>query len=294
MKIKRSRDIIIFNMITYPSVTLLAIGCLLPFWLIVAAALTDNNAIMINGYKLIPAEFSLMAFRYIFKAPKAILASYVVTIFITVVGTTVGLVMTTMAGYVLNRKDFKYRNVLSFYIYFTMLFSGGMIPAYILIVRVLGLQNNLLAVILPIMLSPFLIFLMRNFMKSIPDEIVESAKIDGAGDFKIFSRIILPLSGAGMATVGLFLAINYWNNWYIPMLYLTRPALYPLQYYLYNILTSQQSAQASGVYIEGMTTFPGESIKMAMTVVATGPILLLYPYIQKYFVKGITIGAVKG
>ena len=168
-----------------------------------------------------------------------------------------------------------------------------MVPSYILMVTVLDLQNNYWSVILAGMMTPFLIILMRNFMKSIPDALIEAATIDGANDFQIFTKIVIHLAGPGIATVCLFLALGYWNNWYTPMLYLTKPRMYPLQYYLYNILTSAQSAQQSGVSLEGQQ-FPGESIKMAMAVVATGPILLLYPYIQKYFVKGITVGAVKG
>lgn len=294
IKIRRTKDEKIFVAVAYPLLLLIALLCLIPFWLIVSASFTDNSEIMIKGYGFWPEKFSLTAYQYIFAAPEAIGKSYLVTIFITVAGTFAGLLLITMAGYVLNRKDFKYRNALSFYIYFTTLFSGGLIPSYILMVSVLKLQNNYLSVILSGLMSPFLIILMRNFMKSIPDEIVEAAKIDGAGDFKIFTSVILHLAGPGVATVGLFLALGYWNNWYTPMLYLNKPAMYPLQYYLYNILTAQQTAQQSGVIVEGMDQFPGEAIKMAMAVVATGPILLVYPYVQKYFVKGITVGAVKG
>lgn len=291
---KHNRDRLLFNAFTYPAITLLTIACLVPFWLIVASSLTDNSAIMIDGYRMWPKAWSLTAYRYLFAVPKAIGRAYGVTILITAVGTTVGLTLVTMAGYVLNRRDFRYRNVLSFYIYFTMLFSGGMIPSYMLMVSVLKLQNNYLAVILSGLMSPFLIILMRNFMKSIPDALIEAAKIDGAGDFRMFTDIVVHLAGPGIATVGLFLALGYWNNWYTPMLYLTKPKLFPLQYYLYTILTAAQSAQQSGVVVAGVDQFPGESIKMAMAVVATGPILLLYPYVQKYFVMGITIGAVKG
>jgi putative aldouronate transport system permease protein len=169
-----------------------------------------------------------------------------------------------------------------------------MVPSYILMVTILKLQNNFFSVILSGLMSPFLIIIMRNFMKSIPFELIEAAKVDGANDFMIFIRIVLPLTGPGLATVGLFLALGYWNNWYSPMLYLTRAPLYPLQYYLYNILTAAQSAQQTGVLISGMDFFPGESIKMAMAVVAIGPMMFLYPFLQKYFVRGITIGAVKG
>ena len=292
-KIKITRDQRIFNWIAYPILTVITVACLVPFWLIVATSFTDNSYIAVHGYQMFPGQWSVAAYQYLFKAPEAILRAYGVTIMITVVGTALGLTCITMAGYVLNRKDFPYRNHVSFYIYFTTLFSGGMVPSYILMVTVLDLQNNYWSVILAGMMTPFLIILMRNFMKSIPDELIEAATIDGANDFQIFVKIIIHLAGPGIATVCLFLALGYWNNWYTPMLYLTKPRMYPLQYYLYNILTSAQSAQQSGVSLEGQQ-FPGESIKMAMAVVATGPILLLYPYIQKYFVKGITVGAVKG
>lgn len=292
-KIKTTRDQKIFNYIAYPLLTLVTVGCLIPFWLIFITSFTDNSYIAVHGYELWPKELSLDAYRYLFKAPKAILRAYGVTIGITLTGTVLGLSFMTMAGYVLNRKDFPYRNHVSFYIYFTTLFSGGMVPSYILMVSVLDLQNNYWSVILAGMMSPFLIILMRNFMKSIPDALIEAATIDGANDFQIFIKIVIHLAGPGIATVCLFLALGYWNNWYTPMLYLTKSKMYPLQYYLYNILTSAQSAQQSGQAVEGVQ-FPGESIKMAMAIVATGPILLLYPYIQKYFVKGITIGAVKG
>lgn len=292
-KIKTSRDQVLFNCISYPLITLITIACLIPFWIIVVTSFTDNSYIAINGYQLFPSDWSLDAYRYLFKAPKQIGRAYAVTIGITVTGTAIGLSCMTMAGYVLNRKDFPYRNNVSFFIYFTTLFSGGMVPSYILMVTVLDLQNSFWSVILAGLMSPFLIILMRNFMKSIPDALIEAATIDGANDFQIFVKIVIHLAGPGIATVCLFLALGYWNNWYTPMLYLTKSKLYPLQYYLYTILTSAQSAQQSGQAVEGLK-FPGESIKMAMAVVATGPILLLYPYVQKYFVQGITIGAVKG
>jgi putative aldouronate transport system permease protein len=294
MKLRLSQDERRFNIVAYPAIALITLAMLIPFWLIVVAAFTDNDEIMREGYKIIPSHFSFNAFRYIFAAPDAISRAYGVSIMVTAIGTSVGLMLITMTGYVLNRKDFRYRNKFSFFIYFTTLFSGGMVPSYILMVTVLKLQNNYLAVILSGLVSPFLIILMRNFMKSIPDEMVEAAKVDGAGDFGIFIRVIMPLCGPGMATVGLFLALGYWNNWYTAMLYLTRAKMYPLQYYLYTILTSAQSAQQTGQAIAGMDRFPGEAIKMAMAVVAIGPMMFLYPFLQKYFVRGITIGAVKG
>lgn len=289
----KGKDQKVFNMIAYPLMGLLALVCFLPFWLIISASFADNSSIIKDGYHLFPEKWSLDAYRYIFAAPATLLNAYKVSIIVTVVGTLLSIALVTMAGYVLNRKDLKYRNQLSFFIYFTTLFSGGLMPTYILYVNVLDLRNNLWALIFSGLLSPFNIILMRNFMKGIPDALVEAARIDGAGDFGIFVKVILPLCKPGIATIILFVALGYWNNWYSAMLYMSKSKLYPLQYYLYNIITAAQTAKAStsaGVNL----VFPGESIKMAMAVVATGPILLVYPFVQKYFVQGITVGAVKG
>ena len=272
----------------------ISLACLIPFVIIISASLTDNAAIIQNGYSILPSAFSTYAYTYLFRNPTDILQAYSVTIFITLVGTSLGLILITMAGYVLNRNDFRYRNHIAFFIYFTTLFSAGMIPTYMLVVMDLNLKDSLWAVILMPLLTPFHVLLMRNFMKSIPHEMIEAAKIDSAGDWKIFTRIVLPLSGPGIATIGLFLALQYWNDWYQSMLYLSDADKFPLQLYLYNILTAQQNLANSGEIVTTTNTMPTESIKMAMAVVATGPIILAYPFVQKYFVKGIMIGAVKG
>jgi putative aldouronate transport system permease protein len=272
----------------------ISLACLIPFIIIISASFTDNAAIIQNGYSILPSVFSSYAYTYLFRNPTDILQAYSVTIFITLVGTSLGLILITMAGYVLNRNDFRYRNHIAFFIYFTTLFSAGMIPTYMLVVMDLNLKDSLWAVILMPLLTPFNVLLMRNFMKSIPHEMIEAAKIDSAGDWKIFTRIVLPLSGPGIATIGLFLALQYWNDWYQSMLYLSDADKFPLQLYLYNILTAQQNLANSGEIVTTTNTMPTESIKMAMAVVATGPIILAYPFVQKYFVKGIMIGAVKG
>ena len=221
--------------------------------------------------------------------------AYGVTILVTVVGTALGLLLTSMTAYVLYRKDFPWRHAMAFYIFFTTLFSGGLVPWYILMVRYLRLMDNPAVLVLPSLLSVFNILIMRNFMKSIPDSLVEAAKIDGAGDFKIYRRIILPLSKPSLATVGLFIALHYWNEWYNAMLFLNNERFYPLQYYLYRVLNSMNfAAQAAREANIPLPQMPTESFKLVMTVVATGPILLLYPFLQRYFIKGITIGAVKG
>lgn len=217
------------------------------------------------------------------------------TIIITVVGTAFGLLIMSMAGYVLSRNDFKYRNQISLFIYFTTLFSGGLVPSYILMTNYLGLRDNILAMILPGMVSAWSIFLMRNFMKAIPDSLYESAIIDGASDFTVYRKVFMPLAIPSLATIGLFLALGYWNEWYNAMLYMQSAPKFPLQYFLQKIVNQAnvQLLVQQGAVINS-AEIPSESIKMATAVVAIGPIILLYPFVQKYFVSGLTIGAVKG
>ena len=234
--------------------------------------------------------------RSYLRIPYLIVGSYVVTIGLTVVGTIVGLFLVAMTGYALQRPDFEYRNSISFFIYFTTLFSGGIVPFYLLITQYMSLRDNYLAVLLPGLLSPFLIIMMKSFVKSIPHAITESAKIDGAGDFTIFMRLILPMTTPALATIGLFIALGYWNEWYNAMLFLSPDMKYrPLQLFLYNVITSadfiRNSSAASNVQLRDM---PLESMKMATAVVATGPVILFYPFVQRYFIQGITVGAVKG
>ena len=297
MKIRDDSTAKWFKLIAYVVVLGGSFLCLLPFLLIISASLTSNTSIIQDGYQLIPAAFSLEAYKVIFELPQEVLRAYGVTVLTTVAGTALGLFLMTMAGYVLQRKDFKYRNFFSFFIYFTTLFGGGLVPWYILITKYLQFTDTYYALIFPSLMSPFLIILMRSFMKSvIPDEIIESAKIDGAGDFKIYYRIVLHLSLPGIATVGLFLALQYWNDWFSSALFINNAAKFQLQYYLYNIINTANFlatiGAGSGVVLsEGV---PTESMKMAMSIIVTGPILLLYPFIQRYFVKGLTIGAVKG
>jgi len=224
-----------------------------------------------------------------------LLQSYAVTLFVTAVGTVFGVTISMMTGYVLQRPDFEWRNKFSFFFFFTTLFNGGLVPWYIICVKYFGLKNSIWALVLPTMVSVWNILLAKGFMRSIPFAITESAKIDGAGDLRIFCTLIFPLSKPVMATVGLFTALMYWNDWFHSMVFISNEKLYPLQYFLYKLLGDIQAVRSimeqSGMYIE---SFPVESMKMALTVIVTGPIVLLYPFVQKYFVKGLTIGAVKG
>jgi putative aldouronate transport system permease protein len=280
--------------IVVSAVTLL---CLVPFLIIISGSLTDNASILKDGYHLIPKVFSTSSYDTILRYPQGIIDAYLVTIRNTVVGTLLGLFCMTMAGYVLQRKDFKYRNVFSFLIYFTTIFGGGLVPWYILVVKYLRLQDSPIALIYPGLMSVFLIILMKNFIRtSVPGEMVESAKIDGAGEFRIYWSIVLPLTIPGLATVALFLSLGYWNDWFLSNLFITTPRKFTIQYYLFNMLNSsvfmQQMAQ-TGVSLP-FAKFPTQSVKMAMAIIATGPVVLFYPFVQKYFVSGLTVGAVKG
>ena len=279
----------------YIVITIFSLACLFPFLLMITSSFMSEKEIVTEGYKLIPNTISFSAYQFLFAHFTNLLNAYKVTITIAVVGTLLGLLLMSMAGYVLCRKDFKYRNQISFFIYFTTLFSGGLIPTYILYVNGLGLKDNIWAMILPGLMSPWSIFLMKNFMKSIPDSLYESANIDGANDFRIFWQIYLPLAKPSLATIGLFLVLGYWNEWYNAMLYIQTPSKIPLQYFLQKIV-SQANIQIliqQGLSIN-TADLPSQSIKMATAVVATGPIILVYPFVQKYFVSGLTVGAVKG
>lgn len=279
----------------YVFVSIFAVLCLIPFIMMVSASFSTESTIMQSGIGLLPKDPSVEAYRIAFLSPKYLAGSYVVTILMTGFGTAIGLLLIGMTGYVLYRRDFMLRNGISFYIYFTTLFSAGLAPSYLWMIKYLGLKNNYLAVFLPLLMNPWLIFLMKNFMKSIPFEITESGKIDGAGDFRIFLSLILPMLKPALATVGLFLALGYWNEWYNAMLYLQNVDYVPLQYYLYNIVNKaaalNQSMAGANVTVGQL---PTQTLKMATAVLTTGPIIFLYPFVQKYFIAGITVGAVKG
>lgn len=293
--LRESADQRTFNSIGYVLITLLSLFCLLPFILIISGSFTSQASIMTDGYQLIPREFSLEAYEFLFEAPDDILRAYGVTIFVTVVGTLVSLLVTSLAAYVLANKAFRYRNTVSFFFYFTTVFGGGLVPWYIFNIKYLHFKDNLISLILPTLVNVTYLLILKSYMKNVPDAVYESAHLDGAGDWTIYWKIALPLNKAGLATVGLFTALNYWNDWYNAMLYIDNSKLYPLQYYLNDILNKSQGMMAAAAQAGiPAAQVPTEPVKLAMTVVATGPILLLYPFLQKYFVKGVTIGAVKG
>ena len=289
--IKKDSSQIVINIITYITVTIFCIICILPFWMIIASSFSTEDAIRRTGFTLWPTDSSTYSYELLFRSPDQMIGAYIVTILLALIGTGVGLFIIAMTGYALQRRDFPLRNGIMFYIYFTSLFSAGLVPFYLLIVQTLNLRDTYWAILLPLLMSPWLIVLMKNFVKAIPHEITESGKIDGAGDFRIFYALILPNLKPALATIGLFLALSYWNEWYYSSLFLTSKVEYrPLQYHL-KVASLKNSVAGSNVVI---TDLPGETLKMATAVVATGPIILLYPFVQKYFVAGLTVGAVKG
>ena len=295
---KKSKDIKAFNILSYTLIGLVALICLIPFLMVIIGSFTEEKEIISNGFSFFPKELSLEAYKTALKEPMAILRAYGVTASLTVIGTAIGLFIVAMTAYVLQRKDFKWRNKVSFFFYFTTLFSGGLVPWYILMVKYLGLKDSYLSLLLPPLLSVFNIIIMKSYMSGIPQALTESAKIDGAGDFTIFMKVILPLVKPALATIGMFIALGYWNDWYNSMLFINNENLYSLQYYLYKIVNNIEAyktilAQNSSA-VSGAIEMPSESLKMALTVIVTGPIILVYPFIQKYFVSGVTIGAVKG
>ena len=286
----------VITTVSYVFLSLFAVICVLPFLLIIMASITSESEIMRRGFSIWPREFSVAAYKLMVRMPKFIIGSYSVSIMITAVGTTGGLFIVSMTGYVLQRRDFRMRNRIALFMYFTTLFNAGMLPFYLLMVNLLRLKDSYLAVILPLMVSPWLILLMRNYMKSIPYSITESAKIDGASDVCIFLRLILPLAKPGLATIGLFLALGYWNEWYMSILFLSRNVEYrPIPLYLYNLINiGEEIAKVAARANLPMRELPSESLKMATAVVTTLPVIFFYPYAQRYFIRGISIGAVKG
>lgn len=286
----------IYLLISYIAITIFAILCLLPFIMMLSGSISSEKAIVQTGYSLFPKEPTLFAYKLIFERPDKIIGSYVITVLLTLTGTLVGTFITAMTGYALQRPDFAYRNKISFYIYFTSLFSGGLVAYYIMMVRYYGLKDSYLAVLLPLMLSSWNIILMKNFMKGIPHEVTESAHIDGAGNFRIFMSIILPMATPALATIGLFIGLGYWNDWYTSLLFLSNNVAYrPLQLFLMSIISKaeylQVAAAKAGIPI---AEIPKQTSKLAIAIVSIGPVVLFYPFVQRYFIKGITIGSVKG
>ncbi len=287
-----------FTLLVYPLLGLVALLTLYPFLMVLAASFTQEKELIVHGARLLPRIFSLDAYGFLLDRGSQLLNAYKITLIVTVGGTLLSMLLTSTVSYAISVRQVRYRNVIAFLIYFTMLFNGGMIPWYILIVRTLHLKNTIWALILPMAVSPFYVFLMRSYFRELPESLRESAQMDGAGELTIWRRIYVPISTPVVATVALFYALMYWNDWYLPLFFVDVTRLVPLQYHLYRILSSIQYLQsASGQFTNasvGKVILPTTGVKFATTVVTIGPIILAYPFVQRYFVKGIMIGAIKG
>lgn len=280
---------------------LFSVACLAPLLLLIAVSLTPETTLLQDGYQFFPKAYTLEAYEFLFEKPELVINAYAVTIFVVVVGTISCLLVTVLYAYPLSRADFPFKSFFATFIVITMLFSGGLTATYIVNVRVLHLRNTIWALILPGISSAFYIMIARTFFRlSIPTSVLESARIDGAGEWRILFKIILPLSLPMLATIGLFATFAFWNDWFRSLLYVDKKELYALQYVMMRALLNLQYLQqnmsnmsAEEAMLE-MAKLPSETLRMAMAVVSIGPIVLAYPFFQKFFISGLTVGAVKG
>jgi putative aldouronate transport system permease protein len=276
---------------------LISLAFVLPIIVVYSVSFASESEIVREGFKFIPGEFSLVSYKYIFKSPEQILNSYGVTLLVLCIGTFLSLLFMSMIAYPLSRRDFIFRKYLSLYVLIVLLFNGGLVPFYINIITYFPfLKNNIWGLIVPYLCIPWYILLLKSFFTSIPIEIIESAKIDGASEYRTFFTIVIPLSKPGLATIGTFVGLFYWNDWWLSLLFIEDRSLYSIQMLLYSIMNNLQAmidAVTSGVNVD-LGELPTESMRMAMGVLALTPMLLIFPFFQKYFERGINVGAVKG
>ncbi len=277
-----------------------SICCLAPLILVFMVSITDEKSLVENGYTFFPSKITFYTYRYLFLDPEKIIRAYGVTIGVAVVGTILSVILIMLYAYPLSRKNFKYRNFFSFFIFFTMLFNGGLVPWYIMWTKYFHLSNNLAMLIIPSLVSAFNVLIVKTFFRlNLPDSVLESARMDGASEIRTFVSIVIPLSVPVIATIGLFQVLTYWNDWYACLLFINDAKLYNIQYAMYQTLrtveylTSSHAASVSGTQSE-LSKLPSETLRMAMAIIGVGPIVFAYPFFQKYFIKGLTIGAVKG
>ena len=292
----RSRSERILLVIAHVVLAVLSLCSIVPFILLVISSLTPEQELLSSGYTFWPKAFSLEAYKYLVQSNGAnILRSYGITICMTIIGTVFSLMITPMLAYVLSRKDYCRRGVLTFLVFFTMLFNGGLVPTYMVYTRIFMIKNTWLAYLIPgLLLNAFNVLLMKSyFAMNIHPAMVEAAKIDGAGEGKIYFKIILPLSLPIMATIGLMVGINYWNDWMNPLYYVTKQEMWSLQSLLNRILNSIQVLSQMAGRADSSIEMPGTAARMAIAVIGVIPIMVLYPFFQKYFVKGISLGGVK-
>lgn len=276
----------------------ITVACVAPVLLVIAISVSDEKSIGKNGYQFWPEIFSTKGYDYLLRAGDAIWRAYGISVFVTIVGTLLSLLVITLYAYPLSRSAFKYRYQFSFFAFFTMIFGGGLVPWYIVYTQLVPIKNTIWILIVPYLMNAWFMMIMRTFYKTtVPESIIESARMDGAGEFRTFFTIVLPLCKAGLATVGLFCTLNYWNDFFLAMVFVTNTKNYNIQFLMYQTLIAVQNLLNNSNQISNasqiLANLPGESVRMAIAVIAIGPVVLAYPFFQKYFVKGLTIGAVK-
>ncbi|MCZ8518225.1 MULTISPECIES: carbohydrate ABC transporter permease [Paenibacillus] len=274
----------------YAFIGLFALLCFIPFWLVYIGSFTAEHLI-VRGFQMFPTEFTLDSYRFLFQSSQVYRSAFV-SIFVTGAGTAGAVLLTSMFSYVAAHPKVKYRNVLSFYIYFTMLFAPGLVGYYLLVSNWLGLRDSLLALILPHLFSAFNAFLMTSYFRTLPFELNEAATMDGAHELYIFFRIVWPISMPVIATITLFYALAYWNDWFNALMFIDNPQNHPLQMMLRRIVSSSQNLE----YLNSSVNIPvtAAGVQLSTVCITIGPIIFLYPFLQRYFIKGMTVGAVKG
>ena len=272
--------------------------CIFPFLVVLSASFSSESELVVNGYSLFPQKFTTLAYKVIISDPSQLISAYTVTIFVTIVGSIASILTMTLGAYPLSRTNFKWRRGISFYFYFTTIFSGGAVATYIWISHGMNLKNNVLVLILPLMVSAWNVFLLRTYFTQIPPSLIEAAKIDGANEYYIFFKIVIPMSTVGVATVLVMVSLGYWNDWYNCMMYMTKDKYISLQYYLYRVMSEIDSMKnMSNVVLQqqvDISSLPNETARMAMCILAAGPMVFVFSFFQKYFVRGIAVGSVKG
>ena len=288
-----------FNRASTIILTVLVIVAMLPILLIVVASFSSETSLIRNGYSFWPESCSLDAYYYMVKQGVMITRAYGVSFFVTIVGTALSVFLTTMLAYPMSRKSFKYRNVLAFFVFFTMLFNGGIVPSYIMWTKFFHIKDTIWALIIPnYLVTAFNVILVKNYYQnSIPDSLIEAAQLDGASELKIFFKVMLPLAVPTVATISLFTGICYWNDWTNGLYYINNEKLYSIQQLLMKIMNNIQALRSNSnaaLLGTGAVELPGTSIRMAMAVIGILPIMIMYPFVQRYLVKGVVVGAVKG
>ena len=287
-----------FNIVLHIIFIIIAVCCVFPILLTLSISFSSNKAIVEHGYSLMPKEFSLESYQYIFMDSTQILRAYGVTIFNAIVGASLSVLVIAHVAYPLSRTDFKLRKPITYFILFTMLFNGGQVASYMVITRLYNLQNTIWVMILPLLMSPWYTVVLRTFFKTgVPKGLIEAGKVDGAGELRILWQLVFPIALPGIATIALFQVLLFWNDWNMPLLYIVEPKLYNLQFLLQQMMQNIQQLNENPEFATqaaaGMADIPTEGARMALCFIAMGPILITYPFFQKYFIQGLTVGSVK-